>query len=39
MTQIAELKIYAYKRYHDHKRFLAMEREYVCRILSGLTPR
>jgi len=24
-----ELKIYAFKRYQDHRRFLAMERAYV----------
>jgi predicted nucleotidyltransferase len=28
---LAELKIYAFKRYQDHRRFLAMEREYVRR--------
>ncbi|OFW19027.1 MAG: hypothetical protein A3G21_04845 [Acidobacteria bacterium RIFCSPLOWO2_12_FULL_66_21] len=26
-----ELQIYAWKRYQDHRRFLAMEREYVVR--------
>lgn len=26
-----ELKIYAWKRYQDHRRFLAMERDYVNR--------
>jgi predicted nucleotidyltransferase len=26
-----ELRIYAWKRYQDHRRFLAMEREYVDR--------
>jgi predicted nucleotidyltransferase len=26
-----ELRIYAWKRYQDHRRFLAMEREYVKR--------
>ncbi len=28
---LAELKIYAFKRYQDHRRFLMMEREYVRR--------
>lgn len=28
---LAELKIYAFRRYQDHRRFLAMEREYVRR--------
>lgn len=28
---LAELKIYAFKRYQDHRRFLAMEREYIRR--------
>lgn len=32
--QLAELKIYAYKRYQDHRRFLAMERDYVARVLA-----
>ena len=30
---LLELKIYAFKRYQDHRRFLAMEREYVERRL------
>lgn len=32
----AELKIYAFKRYQDHRRFLAMEREYVTRTIAAL---
>lgn len=28
---LAELQIYAFKRYQDHRRFLSMEREYVRR--------
>lgn len=31
--RLHELKIYAFKRYQDHRRFLAMEREYVTRKL------
>ncbi len=27
--RLAELKMYAFKRYQDHKRFLAMERRYL----------
>lgn len=30
---LAELKIYAYKRYIDHKRFLKMEDDYIKRLL------
>jgi len=29
MRALQELKIYAFKRYQDHRRFLAMERNYV----------
>ncbi len=32
--RLAELNIYAFKRYQDHKRFLALEREYVARVLA-----
>lgn len=32
--QLAELKIYAFRRYQDHRRFLAMERAHVRRVLS-----
>ena len=31
--RLAELKIYAFKRYQDHRRFLALEREHVRRVL------
>lgn len=31
--RLHELKMYAFKRYQDHRRFLAMEREYVARAL------
>ncbi len=30
---LAELKIYAFRRYIDHKRFLKMEEEYIRRLL------
>jgi hypothetical protein len=30
---LEELKIYAFKRYQDHRRFFAMERAYVERFL------
>jgi hypothetical protein len=33
---LQELKIYAFKRYQDHRRFLAMERDYVARKLQAL---
>lgn len=31
--RFAELRIYAFKRYQDHRRFLALEREHVRRVL------
>ena len=31
-----ELRIYAWKRYQDHRRFLAMERDYVIRKISAV---
>jgi predicted nucleotidyltransferase len=34
-----ELRIYAFKRYQDHRRFLALERSYVERIVQALAPR
>lgn len=35
-SRLHELKIYAFKRYQDHRPFLAMEREYVTRTLQAL---
>jgi predicted nucleotidyltransferase len=32
--RLAELKIYAFKRYQDHRRFLAHERAYLDRVLA-----
>lgn len=34
--RLAELKIYAFKRYQDHRRYLPLEREYVDRVLAAL---
>jgi predicted nucleotidyltransferase len=34
--RLAELKLYAFKRYQDHRKYLAMEREYVARTLRAL---
>ena len=31
--RLPELKLYAFKRYQDHRKYLAMEREYVARTL------
>jgi hypothetical protein len=31
-----ELRMYAFRRYQDHRRFLALEREYVARRLRAL---
>jgi predicted nucleotidyltransferase len=36
--RLAELKIYAFKRYQDHRRYLALERAYVRRTLERLSP-
>ena len=32
--RLAELKIYAFKRYQDHRPYLALERAYVDRVLA-----
>lgn len=34
--RLAELKIYAFKRYQDHRRYLPLERQYVDRVLADL---
>ena len=36
--RLAEMKIYAFKRYQDHRRYLAMERDHVRRVLNGRRP-
>jgi predicted nucleotidyltransferase len=33
---LSELKLHAFKRYQDHRRFLAMERQYVSRRIRAL---
>jgi uncharacterized protein len=35
--RLAELKIYAFKRYQDHRRYLPLERDYVQRTLGRLS--
>jgi predicted nucleotidyltransferase len=35
--ELQELKIYAFKRYQDHRPYFAMEREYVDRFLASST--
>lgn len=37
--RFAELKLYAFKRYQDHQRFLALERQYVEDTLQRLVTR
>jgi predicted nucleotidyltransferase len=32
--RLAELKVYAFKRYQDHRRYLPLERAYVDRVLA-----
>lgn len=32
-SRLHELKMYAFKRYQDHRKFLAMEQQYVDRVL------
>ena len=34
--RLHELKIYAFKRYQDHRRYLALEREYVAKAIRSL---
>ena len=36
---LAELRMYAFKRYQDHRRFLALERPYVRRAVQRLATR
>jgi predicted nucleotidyltransferase len=36
--RLAELKMYAFKRYQDHRRYLALEPGYVRRTLERLSP-
>ena len=36
MRRLHELKIYAFKRYQDHRRYLALEREWVAKALDTL---
>jgi predicted nucleotidyltransferase len=36
---LAELRMYAFRRYQDHRRFLALERSYVRRSLQRLAAR
>ena len=35
-TRFHEFRAYAYRRYQDHRRYLALERDYVARATSGL---
>ncbi len=37
--RLAELKMYAFRRYQDHRRFLALERTYVRNIGEGAATR
>lgn len=37
--RLHELKLYAFKRYQDHRRYLALERDYVTRTLRALADR
>ena len=34
--RLHELKMYAFKRYQDHRRYLALEREYVAKAIRSL---
>jgi predicted nucleotidyltransferase len=36
--RLHELKMYAFRRYQDHRRYLALERPYVDRALRTLAP-
>jgi predicted nucleotidyltransferase len=35
VSRLQRLRLYAFKRYQDHRRFLALEREYVRRAISA----
>ena len=35
--RLHELRMYAFKRYQDHRRYLAMERDYVARTVRSAT--
>lgn len=37
LRRLHELKLYAFKRYQDHRKYLALERGYVSRTLRGMT--
>jgi predicted nucleotidyltransferase len=37
--ELAELRMYAFRRYQDHRRFLPLEREYVRRAVERLATR
>ncbi len=36
--RLEALKLYAFKRYQDHRRYLDMEREYVDRAIAAMAP-
>jgi predicted nucleotidyltransferase len=36
---LAELRMYAFRRYQDHRRFLALERPYVRRVVGRMASR
>ena len=35
VSRLQRLRLYAFKRYQDHRRFLALEREYIRRAVSA----
>jgi uncharacterized protein len=35
---LQRLRLYAFKRYQDHRKYLDLERRFVARALQGLTP-
>jgi predicted nucleotidyltransferase len=37
--RLHELKMYAFRRYQDHRKYLALERTYIDRMLRALIPR
>jgi predicted nucleotidyltransferase len=39
LRRLHELKMYAFRRYQDHRKYLALERAYVDRTLRALTSR
>jgi hypothetical protein len=38
LKDLQKLKIYAFKRYQDHRKYFDMERQYAARYLTSVVP-